>query len=139
VVRYKHSYHQKRLEEQAIKNAAGRVSERYAGVSCIEFQMTYYHRAIDPVLMERTLRFFPSSYARFHMRCPQFGCSGGGYDLTTVVDQLARSGRTAAKGTLLCRGSDGTEGHGRIAYAVTITYNGASRSRACRRPSDEQG
>lgn len=105
-----------------MRETVGLISERYAGISAIEFQLTYFHRAADPVLMERMVRFFPTNYARFHMRCEQWGCTGGGYDLAPVVDRLARAGKTAAKGTLFCHGSDGTIGHGRIAYEVTITY-----------------
>ena len=128
-MRYKHSYRQKRLEEQAVKDAAGLIAERYTGISSIEFQLTYYHRAADPVLMERTIRFFPTNYARFFMRCEQFGCTGGGYDLAPVVDQLTRSRKTSARGKLFCHGSDGPVGHGSIAYEITISYAARARSR----------
>jgi len=121
-MRYKQSYRQKREEEQAAQTAAGLVSERYAGVSSIEFQMTYYHRSRDPILMERTLRFSPANYARFHVKCEQEGCSGGGYDLAPVVAGLARSRKRLVSGRLFCHGSDGTIGHGSIAYKVTIQY-----------------
>jgi hypothetical protein len=122
-MRYKQSYRQKREEEQAAQTAAGLVSERYAGVSSIELQMTYYHRSRDPILMERTLRFSPANYARFHMKCEQEGCSGGGYDLAPVVAGLARSRKRLVTGRLFCHGSDSTIGHGSISYKVTIQYH----------------
>jgi hypothetical protein len=84
--------------------------------------MTYYHRALDPVLMERTLRFSPGNYARFHVKCEQDGCTGGGYDLAPVVAGLAKAGKKSVKGRLFCHGSNGTIGHASIAYEVSIQY-----------------
>ena len=121
-MRYTHSYRQKREEEQAAQVAAGLISERYAGISGIEFRMTYYHRSSNPVLMERTLRFSPANYARFHVPCEHEGCTGGGYDLAPVVAAMTRSGRTSAARRLYCHGSNGTIGHGSIAYKITIQY-----------------
>lgn len=121
-MRYRQNYRQKREQEQAVRDAAGLISERFAGISGIEFQLTYYRRASEAVLMERTLRFWPESHAHFRVRCEQEGCTGGGYDLEPVVAGLNRSRRTSAKGTLYCHGSDGTIGHGSIAYEVTIQY-----------------
>ena len=107
--------------EEAARTACGLISERYAGVSGIEFRMTYYHHA--SVLMERTLCFSPESYASFHVRCQQEGCTGGGYDLAPVVAGLTKSRKTSAKGTIFCHGSAGAVGHGSIAYKVTIQYS----------------
>jgi hypothetical protein len=124
-MRYKQSDREKqeREQEKAAQIAAGLVSERYARISGIEFRMTYYHRARDPILMERTLRFSPANYARFHVKCEQDGCTGGGYDLSPAVEGLAKSGKTSVKGTLFCHGSNGTIGHGSIAYEINIQYH----------------
>lgn len=128
-MRNKNSYHRRRLQEQAIRDAAGLIADRYQGISCIEIRMTYYHRAPDPVLMERTLRFYPASHALFFMRCEHFGCADGGYDLAPVVDTLVRSGKASGKGTLFCHGSDSAISHGSIAYRVRITYAGGAAGR----------
>ncbi len=121
-MRHKHPYHLKREQEEAARTAAGLISERFARIAGIEFRMTYYHRAVNPVLMERTLSFSPDSYARFHVRCAQQGCTDGGYDLGPVVADLARRRKTSAKGTLFCHGSNGETGHGSIVYEVTVRY-----------------
>ncbi len=121
-MRYRQNYREKREQEQAAQAAAGLISERYAGIAGIEFHMTYYHRSRDPVLMERTLRFSPSSYASFHVKCEQDGCTGGGYDLEPVVTRLSRTGKGSARGRLYCHGSYGPVGHGSIAYEVIIRY-----------------
>ncbi len=112
-----------REREQAAQIAAGPISERYARIAGIELRMTYYHRATNPVLMERTIHFSPSDYAVFHMKCAQSGCTGGGYDLTPVVAGLAKSGKTGVKGRLFCHGSNGSIGHGSIAYEIQIQYH----------------
>ncbi len=122
-MRYSKSYQAKNEEKQAAKIAAGLVSERFAQISGIELHMTYYHRAANPVLMERTLCYSPSNYAVFHVKCEQDGCTGGGYDLGPVVAGLAKSGKTSVKGTLFCHGSNGRIGHGSIAYEVHIQYH----------------
>jgi hypothetical protein len=121
-MRHKHSFRQQREEEDAVRVAAGLISERYTGISGIEFRMTYYHRSSNPVLMERTLRFSPTNYACFHVPCAHEGCTGGGYDLAPVVAGMSRSGKTSAAGRLYCHGSNGMIGHGSIAYKVTIQY-----------------
>jgi hypothetical protein len=122
-MRYKQSYKEKLELERVAMAAAGLVSERYAGVSNIEFQMTYYQRGLHPVLMTRTLSFLPSNYASFHMKCMQDGCTGGGYDLAPVVAGLANSGKKTVKGKIFCHGTNDTVGHASIAYEVNIQYS----------------
>ncbi len=121
-MRYKQNYKDKQEQEKAALVALGLVSERYSGISHIEFQMTYYQRGLDPVLMKRTLSFLPTDYANFHLKCMQEGCTGGGYDLAPVVASLAKSGKPSVKGKILCRGKNGTPGHASIAYEVNIQY-----------------
>ncbi len=122
-MRYRQSYKEKLELERAALVAAGLVSERYSGVSSIEFHITYYHRALDPVLMKRTLRFLPANYASFHMKCMHEGCSDGGYDLAPVVAGLAKSRKKSIKGKIFCHGTNDTLGHASIAYEVNIQYN----------------
>jgi hypothetical protein len=121
-MRYRQSYKEKMELEKAAMVAAGLVSERYAGVSNIEFQMTYYQRGLHPVLMTRTLSFLPANYATFHMKCMQEGCTDGGYDLAPVVAGLAHSRKKTVKGKIFCHGTNDTIGHASIAYEVNIQY-----------------
>jgi hypothetical protein len=130
-MRYKQSYKEKMELERAAMAAAGLVSERYAGVSNIEFQMTYYQRGLHPVLMTRTLNFSPANYASFHIKCLHEGCTDGGYDLAPVVEGLANSRKKTVKGKLFCHGANDTVGHtvghGSIAYEVNIEYTKPAR------------
>jgi hypothetical protein len=109
--------------ERAALVAAGLVSERYSGVSRIEFHMTYYQRCVDPVLMKRTLSFSPADYASFHMKCMAEGCTNGGFDLAPVVAGLAKSHKKSIKGKIFCHGRNHTIGHASIDYEVNIQYN----------------
>jgi hypothetical protein len=122
-MRYRQSYKQKLELERAALVAAGLVSERYSVVSRIEFHMTYYQRALDPVLMERTLSFLPANYASFHMKCMHEGCTDGGYDLAPVVAGLVKYRKKSIKGKIFCRGTNDSLGHASIAYEVNIQYN----------------
>lgn len=121
-MQYRQSYKEKLARERAAEAAAGLVSERYSGVSSIEFHMTYYQRGPQPVLMERTLSFLPANYASFHMKCMDKGCTGGGYDLAPVVAGLVKNNKKSITGNVACHGTNETKGHARIAYEVNIRY-----------------
>lgn len=122
-MRHRQSYKEKMELEKAAVVAAGLVSERHAGVSSIEFRMTYYRRGLDVVLMKRTLSFSPTDYAGFHMKCMEEGCMDGGFDLAPVVASLAKSRKKSVKGKLYCHGTNHTLGHASIAYEVTVQYS----------------
>ena len=109
--------------EKAALAASGLVSERYSGISNIEFRMTYYRRGLDPILMTRTLNFRPSDYAGFHMKCMQDGCMNGGYNLAPVVAAMVKGRKKSASGKLFCHGTNNTLGHASIAYEVSIQYS----------------
>jgi hypothetical protein len=120
---HRQSYRQKLEQERTALAALGLVSERYTGVSNIEFRITYYHRGLDSVLMKRILSFSPADYAGFHMKCMEDGCTGGGFDLAPVVAGLAKSHKKTTKGKVYCHGVNHTVGHASIAYEVNIQYN----------------
>ncbi len=122
-MRYRQSYKEKLELERVALAAAGLISERYVGVSNIEFHMTYYQRGLHPVLMTRTLSFSPANYASFHIKCLQEGCTDGGYDLAPVVAGLANSRKKTVKGKIFCHGTNDTVGHASIAYEVNIQYS----------------
>jgi hypothetical protein len=121
-MRYRQSFKQKQELERAALVATGLVSERYAGLSSIEFRMTYYRMGFDAVLMKRTLSFSPADYAGFHLKCMEDGCTGGGFDLAPVVAGLAKSRKKSVKGKLYCRGTNHALGHASIAYEVNVQY-----------------
>jgi hypothetical protein len=120
---HRQSYRQKLELERVALAALGLISERYAGVSKIEFHMTYYQRGLNAVLMTRTLSFSPADYAGFHMKCMQDGCTGGGFELAPVVAGLAKSHKKTSKGKAYCHGKNHAFGHASIDYEVNVQYH----------------
>lgn len=120
----KQSYMEKMELKKKVMLAAGLVSDRFPGVSSIVLHMTYYQKTSDPVLMKRTVNFFPSHYACFHMECMREECTNGGFDLAPVVASLVKNQKKAIAGKLVCSGkSDSLRlGHASIAYEVSIQY-----------------
>ena len=109
--------------------AAGLVSECFPEVSDIVVHMTYYQQAINPVLMVRTVNFWPSRHAYFNMDCMIKGCNDGGFDLTSVVSDMVKNHKKSEKGKLLCKGNTDTPtpNHASIAYQITVKYNKISQ------------
>jgi len=122
-MRNKQTYKEKLELEKAALVAAGLVSERYAGVSSIEFRLTYYRRGVDSVLMKRTLSFSPADYAGFYLKCMEEGCTAGGFDLAPVVAGQAKSRKKTTKGKIFCRGTSHSLGHASISYEINIQYH----------------
>jgi hypothetical protein len=117
--------HSRKLEENRKKLEAGLVSERFPRVTKITFEMLYFQTPPGHVLMERTVRFFPTSAAYFFMKCFIKDCTeGGGFDLAPVVASLIRRRKKSGKGTMVCTGKgDGLpEDHSHISYEITIGY-----------------
>ena len=119
----KPTYKEKLERERSDLAASGLVSERYSGISNIEFCLTYYQRGLNQVLMTRTLNFKPSDYAGFHMKCMHDGCMNGGYDLAPVVASMVKGRKTSTSGKIFCHGTNDSLGHASIAYTVKIQYN----------------
>ena len=108
---------QRRLE-------AGLVSERFPEVSDITVLMTYYQKAANPILMVRTVNFWPSQHAYFNMACMSKDCADGGFDLTSVISLMIKNHERSGKGNLLCNGKSDTlaSDHASITYEITIKY-----------------
>ncbi|MGB9715019.1 MAG: hypothetical protein ACPL1G_01185 [Thermodesulfovibrionales bacterium] len=104
--------------------AAGMISEHYPEVSGIVIHMTYYQKASNPVLMIRTVNFFPTSYAYFNMECMIKGCVEGGFDLTSIIDNLVRNHKKSGKGKMVCCGESDflSPDHAYITYEISIHY-----------------
>ncbi|MBI5640828.1 MAG: hypothetical protein HZA17_10410 [Nitrospirae bacterium] len=127
----RYNYAAKMELRKQINVAAGLVSDRFPEVSGIVIHMTYYRKAVMPVLMVRTVNIFPTSYACFNMDCMIKGCNGGGFDLSSVVANMAKIREKVRKGTLVCRGSvdkDASD-HASIEYEAVIQYKKISKAR----------
>jgi hypothetical protein len=112
------------LKKQA-KLSAGIMSNRFPKVSGMVINMTYFHKAENPVLMERTVNFYPSSAAYFNMECMIKGCEEGGFDLTRVVRKQIKENKKLLKGKMICKGKNGevSSEHSSIAYEINVKYS----------------
>lgn len=110
---------------------AGLVSDRFPQVAGMVIHMTYYHKAENPLLMQRTVNVFPTSYAYFNMECMTKGCEEGGYNLTSVIKKNIKQKKKSFKGKMICKGKNGekTSDHASIAYEINIQYNKKKRSK----------
>jgi hypothetical protein len=104
---------------------SGLVSERYPGVSRIVIHMTYYKKAADPVLMVRTVNFFPSSYAFFNLECMIKDCVKGGLNFSSIIANLIKKRKKSGNGKIVCSGEKEAlaPDHGTISYEISIEYN----------------
>ncbi len=124
-MQHKQNYMEKlELKRQGML-AAGLVSDRFPEVSSIVFRMTYYQKTSDPILMVRTVNFFPTDYACFRMDCMREECTNGGFDLASIVSSLVKTRKKSVKGKIVCNGKNENlrPGHASIAYEVSVQYN----------------
>jgi hypothetical protein len=120
----------KKMElKKPARQQAGLLSERFSKVSGIVINITYFHNAENPVLMERKINVFPSSYAYFNMECMIKGCDNGGFDLTSVIANQIKHHKTSVKGKMDCKGEHGdlTTDRASIAYEINVKYNKSSK------------
>ncbi len=124
--------HLKKMElKKQMRQEAGLVSERFPRVAGMVIHMTYYHKAENPLLMQRTVNVFPSSYAYFNMECMTKGCEGGGYDLKSVIRKNIKLQKKSFKGKMVCKGKNGEKAsdHANITYEISVKYSKKKRSK----------
>jgi hypothetical protein len=115
----------KKLEiKNQLKQKAGVLLDKHPKVSEIVIQMTYFHNAYNPVLMERTVNFFPSSFAYFNMDCMEKNCDEGGFNLTSIVRKQIKSRKKITRGKMVCSNKNGEleKNHASISYKINIKY-----------------
>jgi hypothetical protein len=120
----KQNYVKKMEVKNKQKSDAGIISDRYPDVEIIVINMTYYHNAENPVLMERTVNFFPESHAFFNLECMIKGCEKGGFDLKRIISKQIKERKKVVKGEMSCKGKSGElpANHSSIEYEINITY-----------------
>ena len=121
----------KREQLEKDKQSAGLVADRFPGVSGIVVRMKYYQKLlISPVLMVRTVHFYPDGYAYFNMACMTKECVDGGFDLTPAITSLVKHHKRSGTGKMICKGDGNSlsDGHASIFYEINVQYNERSRS-----------
>jgi hypothetical protein len=120
----KQDYFEKKELNKQKKLDAGVVSSLFPNVVSIAVLITYYKKLSNSVLMVRTVNFFPTSYAYFHMECIMKECVNGGFELTQAIKNLIKKHKISGKGKMVCNGkNDGlASGHTSIDYEISIKY-----------------
>lgn len=122
------AYRQTDIRKRALKEeqrkSAGLLSEKFPTVSSIVINLSSTHKAAHPILMKRTVYFYPDTYAYFHIDCMTKNCENGGYDLTNVVGNLIKKKGGTGEGEMICGGKvpDLSDGHSGISYKIRIKY-----------------
>jgi len=117
--------HAKELERTESRLVAALVSEQFPKVSGISIRVVYHGSPSNPVLMVRTVNFFSSSHAYFHIQCIKKDCDNGGFDLTQEIMKLIRNKKKSGKGKMVCCGGGGplTSCQAPISYEIALRYH----------------
>lgn len=123
-----HNNMQRKQELLQKKIDAGLVSERFPNVSSMEIKMTYFQRTMysdtDKLLMLRTVKVSPESYAYFHMQCMKKECEST-YNLKRTIGVMVKDKKKKVSGKISCSGKgEGVKPkHACVEYEITVKYN----------------
>jgi len=131
----KQNYVKKMEVKNKQKIDAGILSDRYPSVAGMVINMTYYHNAENPILMQRTVNFFPESHAFFNLECMIKGCEEGGFDLKRIITKQIKDKKKVIKGEMSCKakGGDLPANHSSIDYKITITYAKTTKKKTAKK------
>jgi len=138
----KQNYVKKMEVKNKLKIDAGVISDRFPTVAGMVIYMTYYHNAENPILMQRTVNFFPESHAFFNLECMIKGCENGGFDLKRIISKQIKNKKKVIKGDLSCNGTIGEvqakQSHSRIDYEINITYGKKTKKKTVKKTTENE-
>jgi hypothetical protein len=110
-----------KAERKQQEAEAGIVSAHFPEVASVVVSMTYKQMGVlEP--FQRTVNFFPSSYAIFMVNCLNEGCVGGGFDFSRIVTTMVRDLKSASRGKLRCKGCGPNADFSNVVYEIAIRY-----------------
>jgi hypothetical protein len=110
-----------KAERKQQEAEAGIVSALFPEVASVVISMTYKQMGVlEP--FQRTINFFPSSYAIFMVNCLNEGCVGGGFNFGRIVTTMVRDLKNVSRGKLRCKGCGPTADFADVAYDIAIRY-----------------
>ena len=120
----KHDYLIKKEQCKQKKIAAGFLSEIFPKVSGIMINMVYYQKSSEKIFLDRSINFFPSSYAYFSMECFTKECNNGGFELTPIIKKMVKARKKTSKGKLVCKGTNDAKikDHMTMSFDINIKY-----------------
>lgn len=110
-------------------NAAPTIAERYPNVAALTIEMVFHDDSGTAEIDTRT-QHYPISQAKtiIRIKCPNYECVRGGFDLTNVVASMINSGERSEEGRLECQGWQDQERVGQyhcltdLVYKITVEY-----------------
>ncbi len=109
------------IERNQRRSEAGLMSRHFPDVASIVISMMYKQKGVaNPI--QRTIHFFPGSYAFFTLDCLSDDCVDGGFDLSWIITEMIRNHRGASEGELGCDDTGPRADHSHIAYKIAIQY-----------------
>ena len=110
-----------KAERKQQEAEAGIVSAHFPEVASVVVSMTYKQMGVlEP--FQRTVNFFPSSYAIFMVNCLNEGCVGGGFDFSRIVTTMVRDLKSVSRGKLRCKGCGPSADFSNVVYEIAIRY-----------------
>ncbi|MEW6570632.1 MAG: hypothetical protein AB1390_05600 [Nitrospirota bacterium] len=110
------------IEKKQQKIVSGKISERFPGVSSITIKIKNFHGDEHPIIVLRTFKFLPDSYAYFNIGCLRKSCIDGGFNLSHIITKMISSHKYSKSGELSCCGTNLSRNHSYIHYDVDIRY-----------------
>jgi hypothetical protein len=102
--------------------AAGLVSERFAGVALIRFEVVFHDLEGRPV--QRRVREYPGeAFAIFEIKCP---FEGSLFDLLPIITKMISGKAKHREGELVCQGVEGGDHH-RMTYKIDVQFRTAKK------------
>ncbi len=131
----KQNYVKKMEAKNQLKTDAGIIADRFPTVAGIVINMTYYHNAENPILMHRTVNFFPESHAFFNLECMIKGCEEGGFNLKRIISKQIKDKKKVIRGEMSCKGKSGDlrANHSSIDYEINISYSKKTKKKAAKK------
>jgi len=117
----------KKIQQNSSDSVSDLVSEQFPQVSDISVRIIYHGNGANSVLMVRTVNFFSSSSASFHMHCIRKECTNGGFDLAPKIKDLIGKHKKTAKGKMECGGGVSSAScRAPISYEIAVLYRKCS-------------
>ncbi|MBL7049173.1 MAG: hypothetical protein ISR96_06645 [Nitrospira sp.] len=126
---HRQDYIKKMELKKKAKLDAGLLSEKHPDVVDMVMLVTYYHKGENPILLKRTINYFPTSHAYFNLDCMIKGCENGFFDLTKTVRAQIKGKKKVVKGTISCGRKECslTPKDDAISYEINIKYSRAKK------------
>jgi len=118
---------QREHRRRSYMNAAS-LRDQFPHVEQVVLELSFIDHSGHGTYSAQTLTFSPGAHAFFDIPCPSSMCTGGGFDLRSVISRLVARGGSETTGKLDCMGrqsADQNDTHRallQLDYRVNVIY-----------------